>query len=95
LAQLLGSSQRPWIKTTGVAPEAFAASISRLSRSEIDAMPNPLQVAADDHPTQRPDDQLILRSPRRSGDAQRFRSCPTHSHQQNAVLPAGSISQPT
>jgi hypothetical protein len=23
LAQLLGSSQRPWMKTTGVVPEAF------------------------------------------------------------------------
>ena len=40
LAQLLGSSQRPWMKTTGVVPEAFAASISLLSRSEMDAMPN-------------------------------------------------------
>jgi hypothetical protein len=29
------------MKTTGVAPEAFDASISRFSRSEIDAMPNP------------------------------------------------------
>jgi hypothetical protein len=38
LAQLLGSSQRPWTKTTGVVPEALAAWISRLSRSEIDAM---------------------------------------------------------
>ena len=28
------------MKTTGVLPEAFAASISRFSRSEIDAMPN-------------------------------------------------------
>ena len=28
------------MKTTGVAPEAFAASISLLSRSEMDAMPN-------------------------------------------------------
>src|SRR5207342_1660829 len=40
LAQLLGSSQRPWMKTTGVLPEAFAASISLLSRSEIDAITN-------------------------------------------------------
>jgi hypothetical protein len=40
LAQLLGSSQRPWMKMTGVVPEAFAASISLLSRSEMDAMPN-------------------------------------------------------
>jgi len=40
LAQLLGSSQRPWMKTTGVASEAFAASISLLSRSEMGAMPN-------------------------------------------------------
>lgn len=40
LAQLLGSSQRPWMKTTGVVPEAFAASISLFSRSEIDDMPN-------------------------------------------------------
>jgi hypothetical protein len=39
-SQLLGNSQRPWMKTTGVLPEAFAASISRFSRSEIDAMPN-------------------------------------------------------
>jgi hypothetical protein len=29
LTQLLGSSQRPWMKTTGVLPEALAASISR------------------------------------------------------------------
>jgi hypothetical protein len=36
----VGNSQRPWMKTTGVLPEAFAASISRFSRSEIDAMPN-------------------------------------------------------
>jgi hypothetical protein len=28
LSQLLGNSQRPWMKTTGVLPEAFAASIS-------------------------------------------------------------------
>jgi hypothetical protein len=28
------------MKTTGVLPEAFAASISRFSRSEIDVMPN-------------------------------------------------------
>ena len=28
------------MKTTGVVPEAFAASISLLSRSEMDAMPN-------------------------------------------------------
>jgi hypothetical protein len=28
------------MKTTGVLPEAFAASISPLSRSEMDAMPN-------------------------------------------------------
>jgi hypothetical protein len=28
------------MKTTGVLPEALAASISRFSRSEIDAMPN-------------------------------------------------------
>jgi hypothetical protein len=40
LAQLLGSSQRPWMNTTGVLPEALAASISQFSRSEIDAMPN-------------------------------------------------------
>jgi len=40
LAQLLGSSQRPWMKTTGVVPEAFAAAISLLSRSEMDPMPN-------------------------------------------------------
>lgn len=40
LAQLLGSSQRPWMKTTGVVPEAFAASISLLSRSEMDAVAN-------------------------------------------------------
>jgi hypothetical protein len=40
LAQLLGSSQRPWMKTTGVLPEALAASISRRSRSEIDVMPD-------------------------------------------------------
>ena len=34
--------QRPEavIKTTGMVPEAFAASISLLSRSEMDAMPN-------------------------------------------------------
>jgi hypothetical protein len=38
LAQLLGSSHRPWMKTTGVVPEAFAAWISLLSRSEMDAM---------------------------------------------------------
>jgi hypothetical protein len=31
---------RPWTKTTGVVPEALAAWISRLSRSEIDAMTN-------------------------------------------------------
>jgi hypothetical protein len=30
------------MNTTGVFPEAFAASISRFSRSEIDAIPNPL-----------------------------------------------------
>jgi len=42
LAQLLGSSQRPWMKTTGVVPEAFAVSISLLSRSEMDATPNSL-----------------------------------------------------
>jgi hypothetical protein len=30
------------MKTTGVLPEALAASISRFSRSEIDAMPNSL-----------------------------------------------------
>ena len=30
------------MKTTGVVPEAFAASISLLSRSEMDAMPTPL-----------------------------------------------------
>jgi hypothetical protein len=41
LTQLLGSSQRPWMKTTGVLPEAFAAPISRFSLSEIDATPNP------------------------------------------------------
>ena len=29
------------MKTTGVVPEAFAASISLLSRSEMDAMPTP------------------------------------------------------
>jgi hypothetical protein len=40
LAQLLGSSQRPWMKTTGVCTEAFAASISLLSRSEMGAMAN-------------------------------------------------------
>jgi hypothetical protein len=28
------------MKTTGVVPEAFAASISLLSRSEMDPMPN-------------------------------------------------------
>jgi hypothetical protein len=39
VAQLLGSSQRPWMKTTGVVPAALAASISRFSRSEIAAMP--------------------------------------------------------
>jgi hypothetical protein len=33
------------MKTTGVVPEAFAASISLLSRSEMDAMPNLLSVA--------------------------------------------------
>src|SRR5205085_10915030 len=42
LSQLLGSSQRPWMKTTGALPEALAASISRFSRSEIDAMRTPL-----------------------------------------------------
>jgi hypothetical protein len=30
------------MKTTGLLPEALAASISRFSRSEIDAMPNSL-----------------------------------------------------
>jgi hypothetical protein len=30
------------MKTTGVLPKELAASISRFSRSEIDAMPNPL-----------------------------------------------------
>jgi hypothetical protein len=40
LAPLLGISQRPWMKTTGVLPEALAASISQLSRSEIDAITN-------------------------------------------------------
>jgi hypothetical protein len=29
------------MKTTGVVPEAFAASISLLSRSEMDVMPTP------------------------------------------------------
>src|SRR5262249_54000921 len=38
LAQLPGSSHRPWMKTTGVRPEALAAWISRFSRSDIDAM---------------------------------------------------------
>jgi len=42
LAQLLGSSHRPWMKTTGVWPNELAASISRFSRSEIDAMRTPL-----------------------------------------------------
>jgi hypothetical protein len=40
LAQLPGSSHRPWMKTTGVSPEALAASISRFSRTEIDTMTN-------------------------------------------------------
>jgi hypothetical protein len=31
------------MKTTGVLPEALAASISRFSRSEIGATPNPLR----------------------------------------------------
>src|SRR5919201_369959 len=34
------------MKRTGVVPEAFAASISLLSRSEMDAMPTPLVRAA-------------------------------------------------
>jgi hypothetical protein len=38
LAQLLGSSQRPWMKTTGVLPEALAARISWFSRSEIEVI---------------------------------------------------------
>jgi hypothetical protein len=33
------------MNTTGVVPEAFAASICLLSRSEMDAMPNLLSVA--------------------------------------------------
>jgi len=43
LAQLLGSTQSPWMKTTGVLPDAFAASISRFSRSEIAAITNSLR----------------------------------------------------
>jgi hypothetical protein len=35
------------MKTTGVVPEAFAASISLLSRSEIDAIRNLLSVAVE------------------------------------------------
>jgi hypothetical protein len=35
------------MKTTGVVPEALAASISLLSRSEMDAMPNLLSVAVE------------------------------------------------
>jgi hypothetical protein len=46
-AQLLGSSQRPWMKTMGVALEAFASSISLLSRSEMAAMANLLPVAVE------------------------------------------------
>jgi hypothetical protein len=38
LFQLLGNSQRPWMKTTGVLPEALAATTCLYSRSEIDAM---------------------------------------------------------
>jgi len=45
LAQLLGSTHKPWINMTGRLPEAFAASISSLSRSEIDAMPTSPSVA--------------------------------------------------
>src|SRR5947207_3136587 len=41
-SQLLGRSQRPWMKTTGGFPELFAAPISLLSRSDIDAMPDSL-----------------------------------------------------
>jgi hypothetical protein len=37
--------QTPWMKTTGVLPEALAASISRFSRSEIDAIPELPSVA--------------------------------------------------
>src|SRR5262245_44548057 len=48
-AQLLGSTQRPWMKTTGVVPEALAASISRFSRSEIDAITNPPSVRVGAH----------------------------------------------
>src|SRR4029450_13104362 len=39
------------MKTTGVAPEVFAASISLLSRSEMDAMPNSSRVAVEGHPS--------------------------------------------
>ena len=38
------------MKTTGAVPEAFAASISLLSRSEMDAMANSLD-SSEDHPT--------------------------------------------
>src|SRR4249919_244060 len=39
------------MKTIGVPPEAFPASISLLSRSEIDAMPKLLSIAVKGHPT--------------------------------------------
>jgi hypothetical protein len=40
----LVSARRPWMRTTGVLPEAFAAPISSRSRSEMDAMPVLLSV---------------------------------------------------
>src|SRR2546425_4290504 len=48
-SQLLGSSQRPWMKTTGVRPEAFAASISWVSRSVILGMRRDLPWVTDSY----------------------------------------------
>jgi hypothetical protein len=51
------------MKTTGVVPEAFAASISLLSRSEMDPMPNSSRSQWKVIRAQRTDDEFIPAAP--------------------------------